>query len=215
MTIRDNWTQVPSGRLLNAVRKVLEKLGDEAGGVVFCLNTDKEDIFADKIAKFMVEQINKGTYNLVETDFFTITDDGTRSTYELVQELRDLGITVDVDVYREEHLNTDFPAPKKATTRRFKKTVEADPEHSGKSANMCDEAGIAGITLRERLIMEKMHFQETESHLDPRTLTICSGTRYPSGDVSCMGWRPAFSKLYVSRVGPDDRGPLGRVREAA
>ncbi len=147
-----------------------------------------------------------------EDQFFTITDDGTKTTSELVQDLRDLDITV--SVYREEHLDTDFPAPRKATTRRFKRSVEADPEHAGKSANDADKEGLEGITLRERLIMEKQYFQETGKHLDPETWTICSGSRCPGGRVPYVGWDPVVRKLEVGWSILGDRSSNVRVRSA-
>lgn len=154
-----------------------------------------------------------GIQDLIESSsFFAITDDGKKKTSELVQDLRDLGIMV--DVYREEFLDTDFPAPKEATTRRFKKTVEADPDNANLSANMCDKAGKQGITPRERLIMENVYFQETGEHLDPKTWTICSGTRYPDGRVPCVHWSPVSSKLCVYWNSPGRRDPGERVRSA-
>ena len=149
---------------------------------------------------------------VTDEDFFTITDDGQKKTSELIKDLRDLGVKV--DVYREEHLDTDFPAPKKATTRRFKKTVEADPELAGKSADDCDDLGIPGITLRERLIMERMYFQETGKHLDPEAWTICSGSRCPDGNVPCVCWDPGGRRLLVGWHNPGYRHSGGRVRSA-
>ena len=147
-----------------------------------------------------------------EEAFFTITDDGKKKTSELVQDLRDLG--VEVSVYREKHLDTDFPAPEKATTRRFKKTVEADPELASKSADDCDDLGIPGITLRERLIMEKVYFEESGQHLDPKTWTICSGSRYPGGSVPYVNWDPSARRLRVNWNNPDCRHSDDRVRSA-
>ena len=141
--------------------------------------------------------------------FFTITDDPNIKTSEIVARLRQ---KFKVYVYREEHLDTDFPAPKEATTRRFKKTVEADPEYAGKSAN--DVQNLPGITLRERLLTEEAYFDEAGKHLDPKTWTICSGSRYSGGDVPFVGWGPASQGLGVGWDWPDCRGSGGRPRVA-
>ena len=144
-------------------------------------------------------------------NFFTITDYPSFKTSEIVARLRK---KFTISVYREGHLDSDFPSPKETTCRRFKKTVEADSEHKNKSADMLDIEGLSSITLRERLLMEELYFDETREHLDPKAWTICAGSRYPVGYVPYVLWLPGGRRVCVSWCGSVDRDPSARPRVA-
>ena len=70
----------------------------------------------------------------------------------------------------------------------FRDVVEADEELKNLSANDLKEKGIPGITLEERLLMELKYFKETGNHLDIKSWTLCSGSRYSSGRVPSVRW---------------------------
>jgi len=70
----------------------------------------------------------------------------------------------------------------------FRDVVEADEELKNLSANDLKEKGIPGITLEERLLMELKYFKETGNHLDIKSWTLCSGSRYSGGLVPSVGW---------------------------
>lgn len=56
--LKDNWTQIPAGRLNAALQRVLVALGNDAERVVFCINTNEH--MAQKIAQFAISQIDSG-----------------------------------------------------------------------------------------------------------------------------------------------------------
>ena len=120
-----------------------------------------------------------------KSKYFQIIDNPKVKTSELVAEMKKL---FPVYCYREEHLDEDFPAPKKKTIRYFHKNVEADEDMKNLSANDLKEKGIVGITLRERLIMELQYYHETGNHLDIENWTLCSDSRYADGDVPYAYW---------------------------
>lgn len=121
--------------------------------------------------------------NYIGKEFFAITDDGKLKTSEIIAQMNK---KFDVwSWYDMEQLDTDFPPPKVATTRHFKKTVEADEDLKNKSADDLEKEGVKGITLRERLIMELVYFEENGEHLDVQNATLCSGSRDSDGDVPC------------------------------
>ena len=142
-------------------------------------------------------------------DGFTITDDRELSTSYLLQECRD---KFPVWCYWEdEDLDKDFPRPKKATTRYFKKNVEADEENANKSADDLGKEGNEGITIRERIIMELQYFEETGKHLDLDNWTLCAGSRDRGGSVPRACWDVLFR---LNWCGPSGCGPRLRSRSA-
>ncbi len=68
--------------------------------------------------------------------------------------------------------------PKEAYAIWVRNRVEADEELKSVSANQ-----FKGITLLERMLYELKYFSETGGHLDLRSFTLCSGSRYCDGDV--------------------------------
>lgn len=113
----------------------------------------------------------------------------------------------------DEEFDKDFPAPTTATTREFKPNIEADEEHRNKSYDNLLTAGIQGITLRERLIMELQYFAETGKHLDIVNITLCSGSLYRGGYVPSGGWGPDGGRFYVNWDNRDYASGYLRCRE--
>jgi hypothetical protein len=68
-------------------------------------------------------------------------------------------------------------------------SVEGDEELKNLSANEVKERGVATETLAERLIHELKFFTETGGHLDMKNVTLCTGSRDPSGVVPGVCWR--------------------------
>lgn len=124
-----------------------------------------------------------------------------------------------VDVYTYvDDLDTGVPTNDRDPNRdgsyrvRFKKTIEADPELAGKSAEDLAVEKIQGITLLERLLLELGYFLATGEHLDIENVTLCNGARYSGGDVPFVNWDAGRRKLYVDWCRPQDRSPFLRSR---
>ena len=90
-------------------------------------------------------------------------------------------------------------------------TVEADPVHKNKSANMVKDAGLQTETLLERMLHELVYFSETGKHLDVTNVTLCSGSRISGGGVPYADWRDG--QFRVSWYYADGRGGYRRSRE--
>jgi len=67
--------------------------------------------------------------------------------------------------------------------------VEADKEHKNHSAYHLEQKHIPSITLLERFLFELKYFMETGKHLDIKSVTLCSGSRYIDGHVPHVCWR--------------------------
>ncbi len=89
--------------------------------------------------------------------------------------------------------------------------VEADEELADKSANDLKAAGIQGVTLIERLLLELKYFKETGKHLDINNWTLCSGSRYSGGNVPFVYW--GGDELSVYWYHPDYSSDDLRSRE--
>lgn len=100
---------------------------------------------------------------------------------------------------------------KKAYSIKVKANVEADENLKKLSANDLKEKGIKGITLLERLVLEKDYFLKTGKHLDIGNVTICAGSRNSGGFVPFVGWYDV--KLRVSWYSVGRRHPDWRSRE--
>ena len=61
--------------------------------------------------------------------------------------------------------------------------IEADQEFEGKSYDSLQKLGINGITLAERIRLERWFFWRTKKYLDQSTVTICSGSCTSEGFV--------------------------------
>lgn len=100
---------------------------------------------------------------------------------------------------------------KKAYTIKVKANVEADENLKNLSANDLLTQGIKGITLLERLVLEKDYFLKTGKHLDITNVTMCSGSRDSDGRVPSVDWDG--DELGVYWVRPGGRNPRWRSRE--
>lgn len=101
---------------------------------------------------------------------------------------------------------------KKAYSIKVKANIEADENLKNMSANDLKEKGIKGITLLERLVLEKDYFQKIGKHLDIDNVTLCSGSRGSDGDVPEVDWHDADG-LVVHWYNPDNANDNLRSRE--
>lgn len=142
--------------------------------------------------------------------YFQITDDGKTLTSALLQKCKD---RFPVWSYLDDkELGRQFPPPKNQTIRYFRKNVEADSEFANMSADDLEKAGHVGITLRERIIMERQYFDETGKHLDIENWTLCSGSRNSVGYVPLADWDD--DKFRVCWFLRDFQGSYLRSRQA-
>ena len=65
----------------------------------------------------------------------------------------------------------------------FRDRVEADVENALKSYDDLKREGVNGITLPERIRLERWFYWRTGQHLDVRNWTLCSDSRYLGGGV--------------------------------
>ncbi len=93
----------------------------------------------------------------------------------------------------------------------FRDRVEADEELKNKSYNDLIQLGISGITLPERIRLERWFFWKTKNHLDIKNITLCSGSRYSVGFVPYVHW--CGSGLWVGWCGPGVASGNLRARE--
>ncbi len=107
-------------------------------------------------------------------------------------------------------INSDRTS-KKAYSIKVKANIEADENLKNLSANDLTEKGIQGITLLERLVLEKDYFQKTGQHLDIQNITLCAGSRSSDGRVPRVCWDGG--KLYVGWDCVDGRHDGLRSRE--
>lgn len=79
--------------------------------------------------------------------------------------------------------------------------VEVEGEHADKSALEIERAGISGTTLLERMLLELDYYWQTGQHLDMRSATLCTGSRFTGtdGDVPSAKWDTDYSggEFYV------------------
>jgi hypothetical protein len=118
--------------------------------------------------------------------------------------------------YTNESLDTAIPTNDRYPTNGsyailVRDRVEADKEHQNKSAADIKAAGILGIIVLERLLLELKYFRETGKHLDIENVTACTGSRSSGGSVPGVDWR-GF-KLRVGWSGAGYRHPRWRCRE--
>ncbi len=153
---------------------------------------------------------HRNPFDLKEKHYITIVDDGKKKTSEIITELRKLSFSV--WVYNESKVDKEFPTPANPTSRKFLLVREADEDLKNKSANDLEQEGIAGITLRERLLYELAYFRKTGQHLDIKNVTLCAGSRYSGGDAPHVFWYS--DRLNVNWYNPADRNDNRRSRRA-
>lgn len=84
-----------------------------------------------------------------------------------------------------------------------RRSVESDVEHRNRSAAELATAGVRGITLTERLLLEL--FARTglrASHHDVDGYTLCAGTRRGDGKVPAVGCDIDHDKLFIEWFRP-------------
>ena len=126
---------------------------------------------------------------------------------KLVACFRKLGVDIYTyidDLDKDVSTNDRSPATGSYVVR-FRQDIEADSEHKNKSAKMLAKAGIKGITLIERLLLELGFFLQTGDHLDKENITLCSGSRRLDGDLPGVRWDAGRRRLYVDWYHPDGR----------
>lgn len=164
----------------------------------------------DRLDELIKQGIHRDLKIISHPEYFTITDDGSLKTSEIIQKCKDQFSVY--SWYDMNQLDKDFPAPTTQTTRKFKRNIEADEELKDKSADDLEKEGIQGITLRERLLMELQYFAETSKHLDIDNVTLCTGSRHSDGSVPSVGWRADDQWLCVFWDEPAYRAPNLRSR---
>lgn len=92
---------------------------------------------------------------------------------------------------------------------------EADEIHKNKSANQVASEKLSTETCLERLIHGLKFFRETGKHLDVKTITLCSGSRYDDGRVPYVSWGGVRDGLRVGWYNPDDAIDILRAREVS
>jgi len=147
----------------------------------------------EKILK-QVTEINKKIGEQPQGDTITITDDGKKSTSEL---LKDIGCKY-WSCWDDKELDKEFP--KNKSSRKFRFVQEAD-DHKDMSFDDIEKQGLADkcMTIRERLIFEKIYFEKTGNHLDIDNYTLCSGSRYSVGYVPFVRWLGDKVCVFLSR----------------
>lgn len=94
----------------------------------------------------------------------------------------------------------------------FRRNVEADEEFANKSANMLAEVSHKGICLPERLLLGAGYYVATGQHLDTRTWTLCTGSRFVDGSVPYVYFHPDDGRVYVDWYYPGTHDPNVRSR---
>lgn len=93
---------------------------------------------------------------------------------------------------------------------RVRDRVVAAEEPNCRFVNATDRAGIKGITVLERMLLELWYYWQTSKHIDVSSFTLCSGSCSVDGSVPYTYCNVAG--FNVSRVFPED-GHWQRVRE--
>lgn len=76
--------------------------------------------------------------------------------------------------------------------------VEADEANKNLSAKDCQQQGIVGMTLLERLLLELAYYLATQKHLDIKNVTLCTGSRYADGRVPYVRWDSGSREVRVN-----------------
>ena len=90
---------------------------------------------------------------------------------------------------------------------------EADEVHKNKSAIQVEKEKLFTETCLERLIHGLKFFRETGKHLDVKTITLCSGSRYDRGGVPRVYWVGFGGGLSVYWCSSGDASDDLRARE--
>lgn len=145
-------------------------------------------------------------------DYWIITDYPHIKTSELIEEAKKLlpGLYLLKDY---EDFDKQFPAPKEMEISMFRKTIESDKEHKGKSYDDFMSEGKEYMTMRQYLILFLQIFKTTGECLDVQGWTRTSSL-WSDGNLVFGYWYGVTSKLELgngSRGGRDSGdGPRER-----
>ena len=155
----------------------LERIADSLESIALSFKNN------DSLNKLVDKQIE--LKKLEESEYWTITDSASESTYQILGKARSL---FSVYCYDEKNLDTQFPAPKKDIIVSFKKNIEPDQEHRNKSyEDFMNEAGKNFMDFRQYLLL-CIHVWETErQHLDVMGWTRTSSL-WSDGGLVRGGW---------------------------
>lgn len=136
--------------------------------------------------------------------YWTITDDKNVKTSDILAEARKF---FKVWVWREDTIDTELPAPKETVTVSFKKSIESDKEHKGKSYNdFSVEKDATYMTARQYLLLCIHVFKETGEHLDVIGWTRTSSL-WSDGCLVDGCFLPVDREVGLGHGGRDFRGP--------
>ncbi|MFH2014127.1 MAG: hypothetical protein ABIJ17_04145 [Patescibacteria group bacterium] len=97
---------------------------------------------------------------------------------------------------------------------RFRANLEANQDETLKnlSADQIKEKGINTGTLKERILLGDFILWRFKKHLDMKSWTLCSGSRYSDGFVPDVSWHSDYDKFSVYYYHPVSADPSLRAR---
>lgn len=139
-------------------------------------------------------------------EYWIICDYPQIKTSELIREAKIL-LDGKIYIYNERNIDIQFPAPKEIEISRFKKSIESDIEHKGKSHNDFITESKKYMTLRQYLILFLQVYKTTSEYLDVSGWTRTSDL-WSDGYLVMGGWYSDRSGLCLS-YGDRDYGHPG------
>ena len=132
---------------------------------------------------------------------------------KVIDALRKQGVRVKASDTLDQDVTENQRDPSKGSYAvAFKATVEADEENKNQSANDRKKQECQDITLLERLFLELVYFLINGEHLDIKSYTLCSGSRYRDGYVPFVNFYADSRAVYVDWYHPDNRHGNIRTR---
>lgn len=95
----------------------------------------------------------------------------------VIKAFREKGVKIHHDGWMDK-LTNDRDPQKGSYLVSFRRNMDADPENLNWAAKTLADRGHEGATFVERLLLGFGFFAETGGHLDPKTTTLCTGSRY-------------------------------------
>lgn len=114
-----------------------------------------------------------------------------------------------------DHLIDDRNSNKEPYAWWGRNSPEPDLMYKNMSGNLLREAGVAGETLKERLLQGFMYWNETGDFLDKRNTTICTGTQNEVGEFPTVDFGSRTKGICISWVKPGIARPDMMAREIA
>lgn len=141
----------------------------------------------------------------MKEEYWIVTDYPQIKTSDLIKEAKE--ILSNVCIYDESNIDTQFPAPKEMEIGKFRKSIEPDKEHLGKSYDDFIAEKKEWMSLRQYLILALQVFKTTGEHLDVKGWTRTSNL-WSDGCLVRGDWYGGTSEL---RLGLGGQGPRGSV----